>query len=490
MATIRVYPYLSPRLIEVLAPDTEISIQELVNLVRDWEDEDDNMSYDFLISAAGKESLGGGVTVGITATLNNAQVFFSPRSVPRDNGIGRTCDATDTLGRQLYVDDADFIADGVQRGDLVYNVTTQSSAAVLEVVDQYTINHLQLSGGSSSEWTAGDEYIVFENVQCNISGGNLVANDEFGSEINSTFNSFGTQIIRTASSSATLQELEAIQFSSFEGGITIDVDNLTGLAVSGTTYPTGTRLQPSNNLVDADFISDSRGIETFYVIGNLTLTNVEDWNRHLFVGESANKSMITLEASANITNCEFKEFTVTGTLDGSSLIERCVLKDLDYVDGFVFQCSFAPNSTITLNPSSIANMLQCFSGQPGTLTPVIDCGGTGIISLRDYNGGIKITNYNGVSAHSIDLSSGQVILDSNTITSGVFVVRGVGKLIDELGNNIPTGTWNGGVTIVNELLTASEIGTGSSVWTALQRDEVLQYSRKASDNAEQANLKL
>jgi len=33
-------------------------------------------------------------------------------------------------------------------------------------------------------------------------------------------------------------------------------------------------------------------------------------------------------------------------------------------------------------------------------------------------------------------------------------------------------------------------GGGSSVWTEPEKDEVIQYSKKASDNAEQANLKL
>ena len=125
------------------------------------------------------------------------------------------------------------------------------------------------------------------------------------------------------------------------------------------------------------------------------------------------------------------------------------------------------------------------------MIPMIDMNGTGILGLRDYNGGIHLKNYTGTSAHSIDLSSGQIILDSASITSGIFVVRGVGKLIDENGTNIPTGTWNGGVTIVNELLTAGAIGGGgTSVWTELEKQESLAYGKKASDNAEQANLKL
>lgn len=478
MASIRVYPYLSPRLVEILPPDIEISIQELVNLIRDWEDGEEGQLFDFIISAAGKEQLGAGVTVGITATLNNAQIFFTPRSTPVDDGAGKTCDATDLNGEQLYVDDATFITDGVKRGDIVYNQSTGSSASVLEIVDENTIKHLKLSGGTSSQWTIGDNYIVFETEQCNVSGGNLVAVDDAQLEINPVFPSFGTQVVRTSSSSATLQELSNIQYSSFAGGVTVDVDNITGKAASGTTFPTGTPEQPSNNLTDAHTILDERGLNKIYVIGNLTLTNTNLWDRHEFIGESAIKSTITIPSPVSVNNCEFYECTITGSLDGDSQIERSVLSTISELDGYVFNCSLSLGSVTTLKAGRITNLLQCFSGQPGPSTPEINCNGTGILSVRDYVGGIKITNYTGASAHSLDIASGQVILDSATVLSGTFVVRGVGKLLDENGNEIQSGTWNGGVTIINELVTRSRL------------DETLAWSKKASDNAEQANLKL
>jgi hypothetical protein len=82
MAILQIDPQSSPRVITVLAPDTEITIQELVNLCRDWEDDVEGMPYSSLISAAGKENLGGGVKVGITATLLNAVIAFEARSGP------------------------------------------------------------------------------------------------------------------------------------------------------------------------------------------------------------------------------------------------------------------------------------------------------------------------------------------------------------------------------------------------------------------------
>lgn len=76
---IRVYPYLSPRVIEVLAPLTEISLQDLSNQIKDWEDEPSNLTYPILIKTFGKQALGGGVLVGITAELQNAKISFTAR---------------------------------------------------------------------------------------------------------------------------------------------------------------------------------------------------------------------------------------------------------------------------------------------------------------------------------------------------------------------------------------------------------------------------
>lgn len=463
MAEIRVYPYLSPRLIEVLAPDTEITIQELVNLCRDWEDEDENMSFDRLIDAAGKEQLGGGVTVGITASLNNAQIFFEPRSQAVDDGTGRTCDANDTLGRQLFVNDATFITTGVERGNIIYNATTGSSATILEVVDENTIKHLDLQGGTSTQWTIGDQYIVFEEVQCSISGGNLVARDDVGADLSSVFPSFGVQIVRTSSSSATLQELAALQFSSYQDGVWLDVTNSTGRAGTGQDFPSGTSQKPSLTQSDARQIASNIGFNNAFIYGNIVLDSAVNWDRFKFHGQSAIRTVINVPAAVSALNAEYTDCYLTGTLDGQSIVERSVVGNLLYVEGFMFNCSLDPLSTITLGTATVANFLQCFSGQPGVGTPIINCNGSGQISLRDYSGGIKVTNCTSNVAHSLDMASGQIILDSTTVTAGTFVCRGVGKLIDENGTPIETGTWNGGVTILNELLTKTELDP-AAIW--------------------------
>jgi len=76
---ITVNPYVSPRVITVLAPLTEISVQDLSDQIKDWEDEPASLSFPFLIKTFGKQALGGGSYVGITAELQNAKIAFEAR---------------------------------------------------------------------------------------------------------------------------------------------------------------------------------------------------------------------------------------------------------------------------------------------------------------------------------------------------------------------------------------------------------------------------
>ena len=195
---------ISPRLITVLAPSVNITMQDLYDTLRSMEDDIANMDDDFIVSGSGKESLGGGVLVGLTITLNNAQLAFEARGGP-----------------------------------------------------------------------------TF--IQCNVTGGNLVATDMNDDIISSIYPTAYTQVILTSSSSATLQELEAIQYGSYNGGVWIDVSsNYTGIL-----YPIGTPISPVNNLPDALNIANTYGFNTFNIIDNINIAyepsggwNELVWNGH------------------------------------------------------------------------------------------------------------------------------------------------------------------------------------------------------------------
>jgi len=247
---------------------------------------------------------------------------------------------------------------------------------------------------------------------------------------------------------STVAQLAEIEYASFGGGVTIDVTS----GNSGTVYPTGTPQEPVNNIADAHAIASERGFPTFFVIGDLDITAaVPTLEGHSFIGSGKDRTVIDIDAVAVVTDCAYYDAHVTGTLDGNSRLLGCVIDSLVYVKGFVEQCVISPG-TIVLAGSEEAHFLDCWSGQPGTGTPIIDMGGSGqALALRNYNGGIKITNKTGTESVSIDLNSGQIKLDS-TVTNGTIVCRGIGKLIDaDTGEPIPSGDYNG-ATILNELI--------------------------------------
>jgi hypothetical protein len=77
-----------------------------------------------------------------------------------------------------------------------------------------------------------------------------------------------------------------------------------------------------------------------------------------------------------------------------------------------------------------AYLIDCYSGVPGASTPILDFGGTGTaVAVRNYNGGMTLKNKTGTDACSIDINSGQIIVDS-TVSNGTLILRGFAKLTD------------------------------------------------------------
>lgn len=237
----------------------------------------------------------------------------------------------------------------------------------------------------------------------------------------------------------------AIEYSSFGGGVTLDEAN----GVAGVDYPIGTPREPVNNLTDAMAIATTNGFGTIFVHGNALIDNGGDYSGMIFVGESQTKTILTITAEANVLNCEFYDAHVDGVLDGNAKLKDCVIEDLTFVTGYIEQCVISPGE-IVLGGSADAHFLDCWSGVPGLETPSIDMGGSGqSLSMRNYNGGIKIKNKTGPDKVSIDLNSGQVIID-NTVTAGTIVLRGIGKWTNK-------EDYTGGATVYDELVDGRDL---------------------------------
>lgn len=207
----------SPRIITIPSPIVQVTIEDLQDTLLDIEWSEHGMTEPHLREFSGGESLGGGVSVGFTMELQNAQLAFEARTTPLESGTATSADAT---GTTLTDTSAAFQTNSVGRGDLVYNVADGSQATVISVTSENELVHTTLSGGTGNDWGIGDSYEVYDVVQCNISGGNMVAVDDVDADLDPVFPTFGTQIVRTSSSSATL-----IQSSGGGGGGThIDIE--------------------------------------------------------------------------------------------------------------------------------------------------------------------------------------------------------------------------------------------------------------------------
>jgi len=361
----------SPRVITVAAPSVEITIQDLVDTCRYYEELLVNIDDPHLIEAAGKEFLGGTTYVGITATLQNAVLAFEARGGPT--------------------------------------------------------------------W-----------ILCTISGGNIVAVDADGNDLDPRLPTAYTSVDRTASASATLQEQAALQYSSYSGGVTVD----SGSTYSGTEYPIGTPQAPVNNLSDALDIATEKGFSTFFILGDITIGSGLDFTQMTFIGESIDKSEFTVDADANVTECEFYEAKLQGVLDGQCKVKECEILNVNYISGVVELCILS--GEIVLGGGASAYFLDCWAGTLLGVPPSIDMGGSGqTLVMQNFNGYISWKNKSGASDQAnASLNAGWIILDS-TITAGSITIIGTGTV-----ENNSTGT-----AVVNTDHLVNPENVANSVWS-------------------------
>lgn len=422
----------TPRLVEIALGSSEFSAQDSGDTIRSLEHSPapgfDVFSHEYLVDLTGKQDLGAGVSVGITLTYRDGQVAFS-RTSSRSSGTATTGSST-----QLIDSAADFVTDGVQRGDWIINFTDQSVTEVLEVVDLNTLNVRPLSDGTDNDFDIGDAYKVWEVAECELGGGNHVAVDSVGSTINPLFTTFGRFAARTSSSSATLQELSSIQFASFNGAVTIDVANISGNAASGTTFPTGTLEQPSDNLTDAAAIAATRGLSEIDALGDLTVSS-GTWDNFQFVGQSRTASTITVNAAASVIGAEFRNATVQGTLDDDVTLTDCSLVNLTDMNGVIERCLLT--GTITLGGSKNTEILDSWGGFDIGFTPVIDMGGSGQgLAARRFTGSIQLENKTGSEEVVVEFGTGHLTLAATYGGAGFMTARGSGRLTN-LGATSP-----------------------------------------------------
>jgi len=377
----------SPRIITVLLPSTEITIQDLHDTCRAIEATPEAMNDAILIDTAGLENLGGGTKVGLTSTLQNALLAFEVR--------------------------------------------------------------------------LGPEYI-----QCNVTGGNVVAIDDLGASFLTPIHPTAfTQIVVTASSSATQSNQADLEYASFGDVVSVDADN-------GSDTNRGNKEYPVLTMHRAVEVAIDRGFDEIYVINSMSIGLGDDITNFKLTGRHPVQVIIDFMPDAITNGVTVTNATLAGTLDGDTIIKQCHIGTLEYVNGFITE-SVLGVGTIYLGGYSKASFNNCVSDVAGEATPTIDLGVTGqSLIMRNYSGGIALVNRNGNDPISIDLASGQVKM-GNTFAGGDDVrIAGAGRIKND-GSTVnydDSGLVSGTVTIGSQgfvvvNLSSSHSGTTYPVGT-------------------------
>lgn len=427
----------NPRVITIPASDTEATIDDLQDTLLDIEDTEEGIVFKHLRATSGGEALGGGVTVGLTMELQDAQLAFATRVTQLESG---TVTTPDVNGITLIDSTALFQSSGVSVGDIIRNHTDAGSVASVRSIDsevQITTNGL--SGGTDDQFDSNDIYDVMDWVQCNITGGNLVAVDGNGSAIDPVFPTFGTQVVRTAASSATLQSQTALEHSVFGGSVVLDINNDSGLAALGTVYPAGTTLQPCLNMTDATAIAVTQGFDLIVIRGNATIDATISMDNYRIMGSNSASSSVTF-STADTGDMSIENCSITGSMNGALFANRCEVVAITGVgcttNETVFtQCSLEESIIMRSDNTKDFHIDNC-SGTPGFF---LDMNNTvADVFVDHFSGDMEIRNLtNALTIHYT--SDGGTITIASSCTSGTIDING-GTLITDN---------NGGTTVLD-----------------------------------------
>lgn len=440
---------LSPRIIVVESPYTNITIQDLVDTLRHQEALLTAIDDPKLLNASGKEDLGGGTSVGITAELQNARLMFEARSTPISTG--NTCSVANSAGTKVICTGATFITDGTVVGDVVFNNTTNSMGTITDIPSEDIILCFPLDGGSRNDFQIGDDIEVYENAQCSVTGGNLVAIDENALAIEPIFQSPFVQVVRASSSSATLQEADTDTIASTIAGAvwdedlsthtvqksastalrsvvyrvgTVTLDTASGTA--GVGFPIGSHFQPSSNLADALTIMGYGNVDTLILNTSVTIGAAQDISKLLLKTIGRMGIDVVLDAGCTANQTTFRNVNLFGEFSGActTLVEDCSIGTLANFQGVMNNVAFNQGSEISF--STWATIIQGTAGGEPTNEVEFAVNGA-ILNISQWTGNLKLTNKTGVNRTIVNCSSGNIIIDSSCV-AGTIQLLGTGYL--------------------------------------------------------------
>ncbi len=318
MATLTFFKY--ERVIQVDSPQTSVAVQDLINQIRAYEELLINLDYGHIVNAYGKQSLGGGASVGITLELiNDWRIAFEARSGP--DTILCTVSGGNTVAINQYADNPIKPTAFTQ-----VNIAQSTSPSIIQAdADYATLYMLESLRGKNR--SVGTIYYW---------------NPTSGSDVNDGL--APARAVATFSKAQTLATAGAgdiiFALSTASGGITTTTEKLTiskaGLKVRGPGYQF--QLVPTvNGTPTVNISADSVEFEGFYVKtaagatdNGITVTGDNDLVRNCWVDSvTGNGIDISSAARTQVETCAVENSVGTGIKVGAattkSTIKQCIL---------------------------------------------------------------------------------------------------------------------------------------------------------------------
>lgn len=465
----------SPRIIVIEAPSTTITVEDLVDTLRTIEDDLDNLDDGSLLDASGRQDLGGSQFVGITITLNNAQISFEARTSNISAGTATAVSSTDGLPGVILTDiSATFQTDNIQPGDTIVNRDDGSVATVISVISQTQLKHYALQDGTSNDWTIGDNYKVYPSIECTITGGNVVAVDDIGDTIDAVQSSSFTSVSKESSTSAAIVETGVSGLTPSESTRLFETAlETTAQAIKDKTDKTGfedgavwlsssfgsaggdgTVTDPTNNINTAVSIAIANNVRRIRMVGYGSYNLGTDMTDFQVVCTS-NLGYNFIDLGLNTNDITGTHFYGTGIWknNGGDITfsqfsaENCNLfSPMDDITGVFTRCFFL--GVISTSKFQVVDglptmFIDCSAGTPGVSPPTYYI--TPRFSLKSiqaptplaqevvfqrYTGNIAFEGMDHADSYcDINMTGGVVTLDSDNV-AGTYRIGGLCEIVD------------------------------------------------------------
>lgn len=386
----------SPRIIIVDAPAVEVTMQDLLDTLRDEESSVANISYPPIVAASGKEPLGGGTLVGLTVSLQNAVFGFEARPGP------------------------DWVVCNLSGGNLVSFDTDGVT----------TINPTYPTAFVSRDRTSSASATLQEQDALNYASyGNMVSVDPL-SLITGTVYPAGNQEypVNNLTDAVAIAAEKGFTTFGIRNSLTTAGEDISDMAMIGRSH--------INVVLTLETLADTSGLK----ISNFTIEGVMDGGNGIWdcivhdidyfnghIHRSALAGTITLGGGSNsyLSDCSRELTSVQPIIDFNDTAEKLVM---DSYNGSFEINNMTHASAVAMiglaRGQVVLNSVNCTAGS-------LNCMGIGL--LVDENGTIiESGTWNGMTIIN-QLLNASTVQDANVVQVNSIEIDGVGTELNPWG---------------------------------------------------------